>query len=337
MTVVDDAREKLEKLMKVTTDVVGKKRGMYGDDPRLGLDIISTGVAPLDGILGNGGLQRGRMVMIHGEASMGKTLITQWIMKAFQDLELTVGFIDPEKTFESGWFGATGVDTSKVIVVRPVSTEQAFDLAGKWADAGMDLIVMDSLAALAPISRLEKDLADGGALGADARAINTGLKVLNAMNEKSVIIYTNQQREKIGGYGDPTTFPGGKGQLFTASYRLSVKRGGWIGGKDFDKREGYYVHIRTEKNKTSQPFKQCDVPFYFTGVIDVLAGLIDIALDLELIEQSGAWFTWEEQRFQGKKKLHEFFEENPDAEERLKNSISYDPIPDDNEIVEVTF
>lgn len=329
MTLAEEAKEKRDKLLKLTVEKVGKKRGMMGDDPGLHMDVVSTGIVPFDNMLGNGGFRRGRFVMITGEASMGKTLVTQWIMKAFQDLDLNVGFLDPEKTYESGWFGATGVDVSKLIVVRPSTTEQAFDTAGLWVENGMDLVVIDSLAALTPEVRTQHALTDRDIIGKPAKAINEGLNLLNNKNISSLIIYTNQTRETIGGYGDPTTFTGGKGQKFYASYRLSVSRAGWLGGKDFDKRTGYNVKIRTEKNKTFRPFQTCEIPFYFTGIIDLLAGLLDIAIDLKVIHKAGAWYTYKDERWQGKARMQTWFEENPEEQEELKELIETQELPDD--------
>ena len=265
------------------------------------------------------------MVLIFGEASMGKTLLTQWIIKAAQARDMTVGFIDPEKTFDTAWFEITGVDTSKIIVVRPESSEQAFDTAVMWAEGEMDLIVMDSLASLTPKARLEKDMDEAMVIGRAARAINEGINVLINRNMHSLILCTNQLRSSIGGYGNPETLPGGQGQEYYASYKLRVRRAGWLGGQSSEKRTGYNLRIVAEKNKVNVPFQSCLIPFYFSGVIDLLSGLLEIAVDLGFIEKSGAWYLWGEEKFHGMAAVNNYFSERPDEQARLKELIESAP------------
>ncbi len=333
MSDLTESREKrLRDLEKVTVKQVGEGRAMRGNDPRLSLGIIPTDIPVLDNIL-DGGFKRGRMCLIVGEASMGKTLLTQWVIKAAQVRDLTVGFLDPEKTFESGWFGATGVDTSQMIVVRPTSTEQAFDVAVKWAELGMDLIVIDSLASMTPKARIEKELADNMVIGRSALAANEGINKLLQANTDSLILLTNQMRSKIGGYGNPETLPGGLGQEYYASYKLRVRRAGWIGGDQVDKRMGYQVKITAEKNKANRPFQTCLVPFYFTGVIDLLSGLLDIGVDLGLIEKAGAWFVWGEEKFHGMNNVKYYFSEHPEEQDKLRYLIENADLPSVDEFV----
>ena len=334
MSDITESREKrLKDLMKVTAKEVGDSRAMMGDDPRLYLGILPTDIPVLDNIL-DGGFRRGRMALIIGEASMGKTLLTQWVMKAAQARDMIIGFIDPEKTFDSGWFDATGVDASKIIVVRPTTTEQAFDVAVKWAEARMDLIVIDSLASLTPKARLEKGLDEAMVIGRAAHAANEGINMLLQANTDSLILITNQLRSKIGGYGNPETLPAGLGQEYYATYKLRVRRAGWIGGDKLAKRTGYQVKITAEKNKANRPFGTCLVPFYFTGVIDLLSGLLDIGVDLDLIEKKGAWFVWDDEKFHGMDNLKEYFEDNPEEQARLKDLIENSDLDTLEEFVE---
>jgi len=193
---VEEAEERLKKLLSLTEKTVGKERGMRGDNPKLDLGVVTTGIPGLDVVLGNGGFKRGSMTLIEGQASMGKTLLTQLIIRAFQEQGLLVGFIDPEKTYSADWFEATGVDTKSLIVARPTTTEQAFDLAISWAEAKMDLIVIDSLAALVPSYRVTHTLEDKEVIGKAAMMLNVGISKLNTQNLNSVILYTNQYRHK---------------------------------------------------------------------------------------------------------------------------------------------
>ncbi|KKL77392.1 hypothetical protein LCGC14_2035340, partial [marine sediment metagenome] len=186
-SIEDEARARRAKLMDLTTDRVGKKRGMWGDDERLKMDTIALGIPQFDEII-DGGWRRGRIGMVVGEASMGKTLVTQWTIVAFQRRGLVCGFIDPEKTFDAEWFTKTGVKTNELIVARPSSTEEAFDLAGEWAENGMDLIVVDSLAALVPKYRAEHELAEKEVMGLAAHKISEGLAQFTNQNWDSFML-----------------------------------------------------------------------------------------------------------------------------------------------------
>ncbi|KKN86934.1 hypothetical protein LCGC14_0264970 [marine sediment metagenome] len=312
---LDTASERRAKLMDITKARVGAKRGLMGDDPKLHMETIETDIPGLDDILA-GGWRRGRMGMVIGEASMGKTLIMQWTIRAFQQKGYVCGFIDPEKTFDAEWFEKTGVNTSELLVVRPTSTEQAFDLACDWAANGMDFIGIDSLAALVPVYRLEHDLEEKDVMGLHARKVGEGLAQLTNRNWDSFILCTNQLRSKLGiVYGSPDEIPGGRAQKFYASYILKVRRAGWV--EDNGRKVGYNLNIRTIKNKLAPPEQECQFPFMFTGTIDTLVGLLELAKDLNIIPVGkGGYAHWKGKTIHGAAKLREHFEENPaDVEE----------------------
>jgi recombination protein RecA len=329
---MNEADKRRRKLLDISKARVGAKRALWGDDPKLKRATISTDIAVLDDILG-GGWRRGRFGLITGEASMGKTLITQWTIKAFQDRGLVCGFIDPEQTYDEEWFTTTGVNTSDLIVIRPESTEQAFDLATEWAENGMDLIAIDSLAALVPKARAETELAEREVIGLHARKIGEGLAQLNNKNWDSFVLCTNQLRSKVGVvYGSPEAIPGGKAQTFYATYGLKVRRGGWI--KENDKRVGYKLKVETFKNKIHRPYLECEIPFMFTGMIDTLAGLLELALELNVITGKRGYFKWKDESIHGMKNLRLRFEENADEFEELKLLVEGDgvvEIPDEGE------
>ena len=338
LSLEQEAKARRAKLMDITTDKVGRKRGMWGDDSRLKMDTIPLSIPQFDAIL-DGGWRRGRIGMVVGEASMGKTLITQWTIKAFQERGLVCGFIDPEKTFDAEWFAKTGVKPEDLIVVRPSSTEEAFDLAGKWAENGMDLIVMDSLAALVPKYRAEHELSEKEVMGLGAHKISEGLAQFTNQNTDTFMLCTNQLRSKVGiVYGSPDEIPGGRAQKFYSTYILEVKRSEWItvDGTRTGKKEGYVLRVKTIKNKLAPPFQECEVPFLFTGVIDTLAGLLEMGVDLGILDNStSGYYNWKGKKIHGKAQLRTFFEDNEADREELKMLIETNELPEGNEWVEV--
>ena len=171
--VVDQLAQRRDKLLEMTRKEAGPARVGFGNDPKLRKDIVPLDIMDVDSILG-GGFRKGRMAMVVGRESMGKTLFTQWVIKAFQSQGMVCGFMDPEKTFEPKWFDTTGVNTDELLVVQPSSTEQAFDVATMWSENGMDLIVIDSLAALTPMARLEADFVKQDFMGLQARRLRKG-------------------------------------------------------------------------------------------------------------------------------------------------------------------
>lgn len=328
--VLAQAAAKQKALLEMTEKSVGKKRVAVGSDPSLLLDTISmdeaVGVPGLDQILG-GGWRLGRMGMVVGAESTGKTLVTQWTIKAFQMLGLSCGFMDPEKTYDEAWFRVTGVDTDRLLVVRGLTLEAYFELACEWAAAGVDLIVMDSLAAMVPGQRMEHALDKQEYMGLAPRKISEGLAKLTATNLNTFILCTNQMRSKIGVvYGSPDEIPGGRAQKFYASWILKTTRGGWIteGPEKDSPRIGYKLKIRAEKSKLSPPFQTAEIPFLYTGMVDATAGMVELALDLELIPKNGSFYKWGDETIHGLAKLKTFFGENPDQMEVLKNLISKD-------------
>lgn len=333
MDVSEEAIAKRNKLLDIGRKRMNKSRTTLGNDPKLVMPTISTEIPQLDSILG-GGWRMGRIAMVVGEASMGKTLITQWSIAAFQRQGMVCGFIDPEKTFDPHWFEVTGVNTEQLIVARPESTEQAFDLAVDWATNGMDLVVLDSLAALTPKMRAENELEKQEVIGLSARKIGEGLNVLNNKNERAMILFTNQLRSKVGQvYGSPDEIPGGRAQKFFASYGLKVRRKGWI--KEKDTRIGYTLGVDTFKNKVTTPLQECQIPFLFSGVIDTVAGLVNTAMELELIPGSRGFYQWNGQKIHGMAKLKQFFIDNPDEQEQLRALVEHGAIPDFGEEVPV--
>lgn len=318
-TLLDKAKQRREAILELTQAQVGKSRVGFGNDERLVKETVPIGYPDIDEMLG-GGLRKGRIAMVVGQESMGKTLFTQWVIRAFQERGEICGFIDPEKTFDPDWFDKTGVNIDELLVVQPASTEQAFDLATVWATNGVGLIVIDSLAALTPQSRVNDDLTSQEFMGLMPRKISEGLNRFTNLNTDALMVCTNQLRSKIGVvYGSPDEIPGGRAQRFYASYILKIKRKGWI--KEGDTRVGYNLVVETLKNKLAPPHQEATVPFMFSGIVDTLKGTITLALDLGLIEKSGAYYSWGEERIRGRNKLEDWFRDNPDSLDILLSQI----------------
>ena len=329
----------LEELLKITQQHVGKgNRVLMGDDPKLKMATITSGIPELDRIIG-GGWRCGRFAMIVGEASMGKTLLTQRAIVSFQALGKTCAFIDPERTFDGEWFGKTGVDVSKLIVLRPNSTEQAFDVACEWVENGIDLVVIDSLAALTPLRRMENTLVDQNQMGLNAAKIGEGIQKLNNTNMDSMIIFTNQMRSKIGiVYGNPESIPGGMAQKFYATYIVHVRRGGWL--LDGKAKIGMEIKMTTDKNKLAPPQQEAITQFMFTGLFDSIGGLIELIKEFDVIPHLAGRYQWEDEKFHGAEEFHKFLDANPhvvdELREMVEKAMDAEPDPDVWEETEMT-
>lgn len=294
-----------------------------GNDPDLRMQIVPTGIPPLDEVLG-GGIPRGRFCLIVGNFSTGKTFFCQRVIKTAQDAGLTTAFIDTERAFNPDWFMATGVDLARLPVATPTTGEQAFDVLHTLVEKGIDLVVVDSLASMVPAAEIDEGM-EKASVGAQARLINHGLRKLFSINTNSTVLLTNQVRENIGGIrlGAPESHPGGKGQDFWAWMIFRMKRKGWImeqKGKS-QVRTGFNMVFSITKSKQCSPYQEIEVPFHFSGKLDLLAVKIDAAIECGLIEQKGASYRYGEEKWFGRQKMVDWFTENPSEEEKLWETI----------------
>lgn len=317
--------KEVEEVLALLEKAIKGVHSRRGSAPNLQLKWLPTQIEPLDYILG-GGLPYGRTILIKGDFSSGKTYICQKIMAAAQKQGKLCAFNDVEKTFEPIWFKTTGVDIDNLIVVQPGSGEEALDVSLALIEAGVDVVVLDSVAALVPTSELEGDM-DNQQVGAIARLLNKGLrKIANANNGKSVFIILNQLRMGIGAAPFPTeALPGGKGQWSFSSIVLDVKRGAWITEGQGGPRIGFNMRLFTEKNKVNIPQQECILPFIFEGgVLDTARGLLDIALEIGIIKQKGAMYenvSFPEGRIRGKLNVIAFLQNNPEVSAVLQEKI----------------
>ena len=266
----------------------------FGNDERLKLRKLTLGIAPIDRVLA-GGFAFDRMSLIIGEFSAGKTLLALFALKAAIELGVSCAYIDGEKTWTPEWSESLGVDTSKVLVVRPRSGEDAFNTALTLVKRRVGVLIIDSLASLRPKTEIEgdeKEIFDRQHVAVHARLINRGIEDLEQVNDGTLIIAINQLRSGVNAYGNPETLPGGKAQGFYAWQLIRVRRTAFIeegvGAKK--KKIGYKLLIRVEKSKQSEPYREVEVSYYYTGQIDELMGIIEMCIEAGVIRQEGTYY-----------------------------------------------
>lgn len=293
-----------------------------GSDPELIVKKIPIGIPILDTLLG-GGIPIGRFTLIAGNYSTCKTFLCQELIKVFQANDWEALYIDIEKTFDPVWFAKTGVDIDKLFVLQPDNGEQAFDVAVAAAEGGVQLIILDSLAAMVSVAE-EDELMEKNTMGLQARLVSKGLKKLSAANKSnSTIILINQVRDAIGGYGNPEMLPSGRAQHFYSSVELRLRRGPKITDpEDKDKVIGCTIRCIQEKNKVGGlPLQSIELPFMYEGHIDSDAGLLEIAMDVGVVVQRGAMYTLFGERYRGKSNLLKILTENDDLMSRLRQAV----------------
>lgn len=294
-----------------------------GDDSRAPLEVIPTGAISLDVALGIGGLPRGRVVEIYGPESSGKTTVALHAVASAQRGGGVVAFIDAEHALDPDYAKALGVDTDALLVSQPDSGEQALEIADMLIRSGaLDLIVIDSVAALVPRAEIEGEMGDSH-VGLQARLMSQALrKMTGALNGAgTTAIFINQLREKIGVmFGSPETTTGGRALKFYASVRLDVRRIETL--KDGTDMVGNRTRVKVVKNKVAPPFKQAEFDIMYGKGISREGGLIDVGVEAGLIRKAGAWFTYEgDQLGQGKENARNFLKDNPDLANEIEKKI----------------
>ncbi|GAA1977962.1 recombinase RecA [Nocardioides panacihumi] len=294
-----------------------------GDDSRAPLEVIPTGAIALDVALGIGGLPRGRVVEIYGPESSGKTTVALHAVASAQRGGGVVAFIDAEHALDPDYAKALGVDTDALLVSQPDSGEQALEIADMLIRSGaLDLIVIDSVAALVPRAEIEGEMGDSH-VGLQARLMSQALrKMTGALNGAgTTAIFINQLREKIGVmFGSPETTTGGRALKFYSSVRLDVRRIETL--KDGTDMVGNRTRVKVVKNKVAPPFKQAEFDIMYGKGISREGGLIDVGVEAGLIRKAGAWFTYEgDQLGQGKENARNFLKDNPDLANEIEKKI----------------
>ena len=294
-----------------------------GDETRVPIRVIPTGSISLDIALGIGGLPRGRVVEIYGPESSGKTTVALHAVANAQAAGGIAAFIDAEHALDPDYAKALGVDTDALLVSQPDTGEQALEIADMLIRSGaLDIIVIDSVAALVPRAEIEGEMGDSH-VGLQARLMSQALrKITGALsNSGTTAIFINQLREKIGVmFGSPETTTGGKALKFYASVRIDVRRIETL--KDGGDAVGNRTRAKVVKNKVAPPFKQAEFDIVYGVGISREGSLIDVGVDQSIIRKSGAWYTYEgDQLGQGKENARGFLRDNPDLADEIEKKI----------------
>ncbi|MFF7731248.1 recombinase RecA [Streptomyces sp. NPDC008001] len=294
-----------------------------GERPNEPIEVISTGSTALDVALGVGGLPRGRVVEIYGPESSGKTTLTLHAVANAQRAGGTVAFVDAEHALDPEYARKLGVDIDNLILSQPDNGEQALEIVDMLVRSGaLDLIVIDSVAALVPRAEIEGEMGDSH-VGLQARLMSQALrKITSALNQsKTTAIFINQLREKIGVmFGSPETTTGGRALKFYASVRIDIRRIETL--KDGTEAVGNRTRCKVVKNKVAPPFKQAEFDILYGQGISREGGLIDMGVEHGFIRKAGAWYTYEgDQLGQGKENARNFLKDNPALADEIEKKI----------------
>ncbi|AXO15791.1 MULTISPECIES: recombinase RecA [Thalassospira] len=287
------------------------------------ISAISTGSLGLDIGLGIGGLPRGRIVEIYGPESSGKTTLALHTVAEAQKLGGTCAFVDAEHALDPGYARKLGVNTDELLISQPDAGEQALEIADTLVRSGaIDVLVVDSVAALVPRAELEGEMGDTH-VGLQARLMSQALRKLTSSVSRSncMVIFINQIRMKIGVmFGSPETTTGGNALKFYASVRLDIRRIGQI--KDRDEVVGNQTRVKVVKNKMAPPFKQVEFDIMYGEGISKMGEILDLGVKAGIVEKSGSWFSYNSTRIgQGRENAKSFLRENPEMTKEIENSI----------------
>jgi recombination protein RecA len=324
-----EVSEDRKKALSVAISQIEKAHGkgsimrMGVDGPLVKVQVIPTGAINLDAAIGIGGIPKGRVTEIYGPESSGKTTLCLHVIANSQKAGGIAAFIDAEHALDIGYARKLGVDVDNLLVSQPDTGEQALEIAETLVRSGaIDVIVIDSVAALVPRAEIEGEMGDSH-VGLQARLMSQALrKLTGAINRSNAaVIFTNQIREKIGVmFGNPETTTGGRALKFYASLRMDIRRIGSI--KDKEELVGNKTRVKVVKNKVAAPFKQADFDIMFNIGIDHYGIIVDLGVEAEVIQKSGAWFSYGEIRLgQGRENAKAFLQENADVAAEIEKRV----------------
>ncbi len=294
-----------------------------GDAPHVAIDAIPTGSLALDAALGIGGVPRGRVIEIYGPESSGKTTLATHIIAEAQALGGTCAFIDAEHAFDAAYAEKLGVDRGPLLVSQPDTGEQALNIAETLVRSGaLDVIVVDSVAALVPQAEIEGDMG-ASHVGLQARLMSQALrKLTGSINRtKTVVVFINQIREKVGVvYGSPEVTTGGRALKFYSSVRMEIRRIGSI--KEGSDVIGNRTRVKVVKNKVAPPFKDVEFDIIYGEGISWLGEIIDIGVANDIIQKSGSWYSYGQTKIgQGRDAVKQFLRDNPQVRDEVKQRV----------------
>ena len=307
-----------------------------GDKGSMSMESVPTGALALDLALGIGGMPRGRIAEIFGPEGSGKTTLATHVVAEAQRNGGICAYIDAEHAMDPVYAKAIGVDVDELLISQPDTGEQALEIADMLIRSGaLDVVVIDSVAALTPRAEIEGDMGDTH-VGLQARLMSQALRKLtsNLNKSKTICIFINQLREKIGVmFGSPETTPGGRALKFYSSVRLDIRRIEAI--KDGDQIVGNRTRVKVVKNKCAPPFRQAEFDIMYGAGISREGSVIDLGADLDIVKKSGAWYTYEgEQLGQGRENAKRFLTENPEVMMEITDRVWREAMPDADEPVE---
>lgn len=316
------------KALKLTIDKIDKDFGkgsvmMMNEKVHITQEVISTGSIGLDIALGVGGVPKGRVVEIYGPESSGKTTLAIHIIAEAQKKGGMCAIIDAEHAFDSSYAKKLGVDVDNLLISQPDYGEQALEIADRLILSGaLDVVVIDSVAALVPKSELEGEMGDSK-MGLQARLMSQALRKLTSTISKTntVCIFINQLREKIGIlFGNPETTTGGNALKFYSSVRLDIRRTAQI--KDGDEAIGNHVKVKVVKNKVAPPFRSAEFDIIFGEGISKIGEIIDMGVEMNILQKSGSWFSYNGEKLgQGRETIKQLLQDNPELADEIEKKI----------------
>ncbi|MEC9156311.1 MAG: recombinase RecA [Pseudomonadota bacterium] len=300
-----------------------------GDQEQLAIPSVSTGSLGLDVALGIGGLPRGRVVEIYGPESSGKTTLTLQVIAEAQKVGGTCAFIDAEHALDPQYAQALGVDTDNLLVSQPDTGEQALEICDRLVrSAAVDVVVVDSVAALTPKAEIEGEMGDTH-VGLQARLMSQALRKMtgNIKQANTMVIFINQIRMKIGVmFGSPETTTGGNALKFYSSVRLDIRRIGAV--KNGDEVVGNETRVKVVKNKVAPPFRQTEFQILYGAGIHRTGEILELGVQQGIVEKSGAWYAYNGDRIgQGRKNAADFLDDNPEMKEEIEATIRQQLMP----------
>ena len=333
MTIEQEKLNALNQALSKIEKEFGKGSVMkLGEASSMAIDVISTGSIGLDIAVGIGGLPKGRIIEVYGPESSGKTTVALHTIAEAQKKGGIAAFIDAEHALDPVYAKALGVDIDSLIISQPDTGEQALEIAEALIRSGaIDIIVVDSVAALVPRAEIEGDMGDSH-VGLQARLMSQALRKLTGSIKKSncVAIFINQLREKVGiMFGNPETTTGGRALKFYSSVRLEVRRIDSI--KQGDKVLGNRTRVKVVKNKVAPPFKQVEFDIMYGEGISKVGDLLDIATEADIVKKSGAWYAYNDTKLgQGRENVKKFLSDNPDLIKEIDEKVRHHYKLDEN-------
>lgn len=320
----EEKRKAIESTMAKIEKEFGKGSVMMlGENAKMNLEVISTGSLGLDLAIGIGGLPKGRIIEIYGPESSGKTTVALHAVAEAQKAGGVAAFIDAEHALDPAYAKALGVDIDSLIISQPDTGEQALEITDTLVSSGVvDIIVVDSVAALVPKAEIEGEMGDSH-MGLQARLMSQALRKLTSSINKSktITIFINQLREKIGVmFGNPETTTGGRALKFYSSIRIDVRRIDSI--KQGDAIIGNRTRAKIVKNKVAPPFRQCEFDIMYGQGISKVGELVDLAANIDVIKKSGSWYSYNDNKLgQGRENVKAYFLENKDIMDEVEKKV----------------